>query len=155
MVAKRDAPAARARGNRESESRGVSDVHFESTDRYRPARAPKSTMIANADEELRFFNGFGGFSGDGTEYVIRLDATPSGLRWPPMPWSNVIANENAGCIVTGAGAVTSWSANSRENRLTPWLNDPVSDPFGEAIYLRDDDSGVFWSPLPGPTPARS
>ena len=110
-------------------------------------------MVANASEELRFFNGFGGFSADGTEYVIRLDATPSGLRWPPMPWSNVIANENAGCIVTGAGAVTSWSANSRENRLTPWFNDPVSDPFGEAIYLRDDDSGVFWSPLPGPTPA--
>ena len=70
-----------------------------------------------------------------------------------MPWSNVIANENAGFIVTESGAVTSWSANSRENRLTPWFNDPVSDPLGEAIYLRDDESGVFWSPLPGPTPA--
>jgi N,N'-diacetylchitobiose phosphorylase len=122
-------------------------------DRYRPARAPKVTMIANASEPLRFFNGLGGFSSDGTEYVIRLDATPSGLRWPPMPWSNVIANENAGCIVTASGAVTSWTANSRENRLTPWFNDPVSDPYGEAIYLRDDGSGVFWSPLPGPTPA--
>ena len=122
-------------------------------DRYRPARAPEATMIANADEPLRFFNGIGGFSSDGTEYVIRLDATPSGLRWPPMPWSNVIANENAGCIVTASGAVTSWTANSRENRLTPWFNDPVSDPLGEAIYLREDGSGVFWSPLPGPTPA--
>ncbi len=122
-------------------------------DRYRPARAPKATMVANADEPLRFFNGIGGFSSDGTEYVIRLDATPSGLRWPPMPWSNVIANENAGCIVTASGAVTSWTANSRENRLTPWFNDPVSDPLGEAIYLREDGSGVFWSPLPGPTPA--
>ncbi len=70
-----------------------------------------------------------------------------------MPWSNVIANESAGCIVTESGAVTSWSANSRENRLTPWFNDPVSDPYGEAFYLRDDDSGVFWSPLPGPAPA--
>ena len=122
-------------------------------DRFRPARAPKTTMVANAKEELRFFNGIGGFSSDGTEYVIRLNATPLGLKWPPMPWSNVIANESAGCIVTESGAVTSWSANSRENRLTPWFNDPVSDPFGEAIYLRDDDSGVFWSPLPGPTPA--
>jgi N,N'-diacetylchitobiose phosphorylase len=122
-------------------------------DRYRPARAPESTIVANADEALRFFNGIGGFSSDGTEYVMRLDATPSGLRWPPMPWSNVIANEHAGCIVTASGAVTSWSANSRENRLTPWFNDPVSDPLGEAIYLRDDESGVFWSPLPGPTPA--
>ena len=123
------------------------------SDLYRPARAPKSTMVANSSEPLRFFNGFGGFSSDGTEYVIRLDATPTGLRWPPMPWSNVIANENAGFIVTGSGAVTSWSANSRENRLTPWYNDPVTDPLGEAIYLRDDDSGVFWSPQPGPTPA--
>jgi N,N'-diacetylchitobiose phosphorylase len=123
------------------------------TDRYRSARAPKSTMISNAGEPLRFFNGIGGFSSDGTEYVIRLDATPSGLRWPPMPWSNVIANENAGCIVTASGAVTSWTVNSRENRLTPWFNDPVSDPLGEAIYLREDGSGVFWSPLPGPTPA--
>ena len=123
------------------------------TDRYHAAAAPTSTIVANSSEELRFFNGLGGFSSDGTEYVIRLDATPAGLRWPPMPWSNVIANENAGFIVTGSGAVTSWSANSRENRLTPWFNDPVSDPLGEAIYLRDEESGVFWSPLPGPTPA--
>ncbi|HEY2896033.1 MAG TPA: hypothetical protein VGJ12_02765, partial [Gemmatimonadaceae bacterium] len=122
-------------------------------DQYRPAHAPTTTVLTNASEPLRFFNGIGGFSSDGTEYVIRLDATPSGLRWPPMPWSNVIANENAGCIVTASGAVTSWTANSRENRLTPWFNDPVSDPLGEAIYLREDGSGVFWSPLPGPTPA--
>ncbi|HEY7860703.1 MAG TPA: protein ndvB, partial [Gemmatimonadaceae bacterium] len=115
--------------------------------------APTSIIAAIPDEELRFFNGFGGFSADGTEYVMRLDATPSGLVWPPMPWSNVIANEHAGCIVTAGGAVTSWSVNSRENRITPWFNDPVSDPFGEAIYLRDEESGVFWSPLPGPTPA--
>jgi len=148
IVAQRGAQVARARA-----TTGASVPPAAPADRYRPAGAPKSTMVANADEKLRFFNGFGGFSADGTEYVIRLDATPSGLRWPPMPWSNVIANENAGCIVTGAGAVTSWSANSRENRLTPWFNDPVSDPFGEAIYLRDDESGVFWSPLPGPTPA--
>ena len=153
IVAQRGAPVARPRATSANGSAGTRAPKAASPDRYRPARAPKSTMVANADEELRFFNGFGGFSADGTEYVIRFDATPSGLRWPPMPWSNVIANENAGCIVTGAGAVTSWSANSRENRLTPWFNDPVSDPFGEAIYLRDDDSGVFWSPLPGPTPA--
>ena len=122
-------------------------------DRFRAATAPTATIVADDEEDLRFFNGIGGFSSDGTEYVIRLDATPIGLRWPPMPWSNVIANEHAGCIVTSNGAVTSWSANSRENRLTPWYNDPVSDPHGEAIYLRDEESGVFWSPQPGPTPA--
>jgi cyclic beta-1,2-glucan synthetase len=153
IVAQRGTPSARPVAGRAPVSTSAAPATAVSTDRYRPARAPKSVMAANADEELRFFNGFGGFSEDGTEYVIRFDATPTGLRWPPMPWSNVIASESAGCIVTGAGAVTSWSANSRENRLTPWFNDPVSDPFGEAIYLRDEDSGVFWSPLPGPTPA--
>ena len=149
IVAQRVAPVARGVSVREAST----NTPAASTDRYRPAAAPTTTIVANGDEELRFFNGLGGFSSDGTEYVIRLDATPAGLRWPPMPWSNVIANENAGCIVTGSGAVTSWSANSRENRLTPWFNDPVSDPYGEAIYLRDEETGVFWSPLPGPTPA--
>ena len=153
IVAQRGAPVARTTPRALERRWHSGAMPARPADRYRPARAPKTTMVANADEPLRFFNGIGGFSSDGTEYVIRLDATPSGLRWPPMPWSNVIANENAGCIVTASGAVTSWSANSRENRLTPWFNDPVSDPLGEAIYLRDDGSGVFWSPLPGPTPA--
>src|SRR5450432_1988542 len=150
IVAHRGAPSSRPVSERQPSS---PKAPLAPTDRYRPAAAPKATIVANGDEELRFFNGLGGFSSDGTEYVIRMDATPSGLRWPPMPWSNVIANENAGFIVTGSGAVTSWSANSRENRLTPWFNDPVSDPFGEAIYLRDEETGAFWSPLPGPTPA--
>ncbi len=150
IVAQRGAPVSRDVSERAEAPKPVTAVVG---DRYRAAEAPKKTIVANGDEDLRFFNGLGGFSEDGTEYVIRLDATPAGLRWPPMPWSNVIANENAGFIVTGSGAVTSWSANSRENRLTPWFNDPVSDPHGEAIYLRDEESGVFWSPLPGPTPA--
>ncbi len=48
-----------------------------------------------------------------------------------------------------------WTANSRENRLTPWSNDPVSDPHCDAVYLRDEDDGTFWSPTPGPAPALS
>jgi N,N'-diacetylchitobiose phosphorylase len=152
IVAARGEPAVHRASQRRAHGNGGA-MSAAPRDRYRPARAPKTTMVARADESLRFFNGIGGFSSDGTEYVIRLDATPSGLGWPPMPWSNVIANESAGFIVTESGAVTSWSANSRENRLTPWFNDPVSDPSGEAIYLCDDDSGVFWSPMPGPTPA--
>jgi cyclic beta-1,2-glucan synthetase len=65
----------------------------------------------------------------------------------------VVANEEAGFIVSERGAGYTWSVNSRENRLTPWFNDPVSDPHGEALYLRDDDDGAFWSPTPGPVPA--
>ena len=94
-----------------------------------------------------------GFSPDGEEYVQRL--YPASGALPPMPWINVIANEHFGSLVSETGAAYTWSRNSRENRLTPWSNDPIRDPHGEALYLRDDDSGDHWSPLPGPCPAGS
>ena len=105
------------------------------------------------DEPLDCWNGVGGFAADGCEYVIRLAPRPDGtLALPPRPWCNVIANERFGCLVSETGNVTTWSGNSREHRLTPWSNDPVLDPHGEAIYLRDEETGAFWSPLPGPAP---
>jgi N,N'-diacetylchitobiose phosphorylase len=103
-------------------------------------------------EDLLFFNGFGGFSPDGREYVIRMPPGENGPVRPPLPWTNVIANEHTGFLVSESGAASTWTANSRENRLTPWSNDPVSDPHGEALYLRDEEAGVFWSPTPGPAP---
>ncbi len=103
-------------------------------------------------EQLQFFNGFGGFSQDGREYVIRFGESEHGPVRPPLPWTNVIANEDTGFLVSESGAASTWTANSRENRLTPWSNDPVSDPHGEALYLRDDQAGVFWSPTLGPAP---
>ncbi|MEO8448345.1 MAG: glycosyl transferase [Gemmatimonadota bacterium] len=109
--------------------------------------APVGVLAAAADPPLRFENGYGGFTEDGTEYVIRL---PADGRCPPVPWINVIANERAGFLVSEAGAGSTWTLNSRENRLTPWQNDPVSDPHGEALYLRDEETGRYWSPLPGP-----
>jgi N,N'-diacetylchitobiose phosphorylase len=102
--------------------------------------------------DLQFFNGWGGFSQEGDEYVIRMPIVGGLPRRPPLPWSNVIANDQAGCIVTESGATYTWAANSRENRITPWYNDPVSDPHGEALYVRDDANGRFWSPTPGPAP---
>jgi N,N'-diacetylchitobiose phosphorylase len=107
-----------------------------------------------ADEPLQLFNGIGGFSGDGTEYVIRLEPDPASgaLRLPPQPWINVVAGEEVGFLISERGAGYTWSVNSRENRLTPWSNDPVSDPHGEALYLRDEEDGAFWSPTPGPAP---
>ena len=98
---------------------------------------------------LLFANGYGGFSPDGAEYVIHVEA---GTRQPPMPWTNVIANETFGFLVSESGAGYTWSRNSRENRLTPWSNDPICDPHGEALYIRDEDAQVFWSPQPGPVP---
>ncbi|MBC7789903.1 MAG: glycosyl transferase [Anaerolineae bacterium] len=110
---------------------------------------------SSSEEPLRLFNGIGGFTEDGSEYVIRVEWGDTGLRSPPLPWVNVVANEQLGFIATDRGAGYTWSVNSRENRLTPWSNDPVSDPFGEALYIRDEDSGFFWSPTPGPVPGNT
>ncbi len=82
------------------------------------------------------------FSPDGREYVITLAAGVS----TPLPWTNVVANHRFGCLVTESGMASTWSENSRENRLTPWSNDPVSDPASEAIYIRDEESGAVSSP---------
>jgi cyclic beta-1,2-glucan synthetase len=91
-------------------------------------------------------NGLGGFTGDGREYVIVLD----GDEETPLPWTNVIANPTFGTMITASGSAHTWSGNSRENRLTPFANDPTSDPTGEALFVRDDSSGEWWSPTPGP-----
>ncbi|MCA1850308.1 MAG: hypothetical protein LC672_04480, partial [Acidobacteria bacterium] len=97
--------------------------------------------------ELSFFNGLGGFAQGGREYVTVLNAG----QWTPAPWTNVVANEHDfGFQVTETGGGYTWSVNSRENRLTPWSNDAVSDPPGEVIYLRDEESGTTWSATPLP-----
>jgi N,N'-diacetylchitobiose phosphorylase len=103
------------------------------------------------DETLQFDNGLGGFTPQGDEYVIHLRPDADGrLILPPTPWTHVVANPNAGFIATETGAGCTWTVNSRENRLTRWANDPVSDPHAEALYLRDRDRRTYWSPLPGP-----
>ena len=92
--------------------------------------------------ELPYFNGLGGFTADGREYAIYLD---KGAR-TPAPWSNVIASPNFGTVVTESGLGFTWSGNSQANRLTPWHNDPVRDPQSEILYIRDEESGEFWTP---------
>ena len=98
-------------------------------------------------EGLLFWNGLGGFTPDGREYVIAIDAAPT---LPPAPWTNVLANPGFGCLVTEAGLGYTWAGNSQMNRLTPWSNDPVSDPPGEVVYLRDEETGEVWTPTPLP-----
>lgn len=93
--------------------------------------------------DLQFANGVGGFTADGQEYVI------TGI--PPAPWVNVIASPTAGFLATDSGLGCTWVGNSQASRLTPWTNDPVADPPGEVVYLRDEETGAYWSvtPLPG------
>jgi len=102
---------------------------------------------ARLDEQaLEFFNGLGGFAAAGREYVTCLE----GNRSTPKPWINVIANPHFGFHVSARGSGFTWSRNSRENALTPWSNDPVSDPVGEALYVRDEDSGELFAPTVAP-----
>ena len=96
--------------------------------------------------DLLFFNGLGGFTRDGREYVIRLSPGTA----TPAPWVNVIANPNFGTVISESGGSYTWSENSHEFRLTPWNNDAVTDTSGEAFYLRDEQTGHFWSPTPLP-----
>jgi cellobiose phosphorylase len=91
-------------------------------------------------------NGIGGYSEDGREYVMRIDAA----QRTPSPWVNVIANPRFGCVVSESGSSYTWMDNAHEYRLTPWSNDPVSDASGEVFYIRDEESGHFWSPTPLP-----
>ncbi len=96
--------------------------------------------------ELIFPNGYGGFTRDGHEYVITL---PPG-QMTPAPWVNVLANPYFGTVISESGAAYTWVENSHEFRLTPWSDDPVQDPTGEAFYIRDEQTGNFWSPTPLP-----
>lgn len=96
--------------------------------------------------ELQFYNGYGGFDLNGSEYVIRLQQGQN----TPLPWINVITNGSFGFQISESGGGYTWAENSRENKLTVWSNDPVIDPQSEVIYIRDDDTGDYWSATPQP-----
>jgi cellobiose phosphorylase len=110
---------------------------------YRPERA----IPAAARPDLMFFNGLGGFTPDGREYIV----TTTQRQVTPAPWVNVLANAHFGTVVSESGLAYTWAENAHEFRLTPWGDDPVSDTSGEAYYLRDEETGHFWSPTPMPS----
>ena len=114
-----------------------------------PTRTHRSEPLAVAAlprHDLSFFNGTGGFTPDGREYVI----TTAHGQVTPAPWVNVLANPNFGSVISESGMAYTWSENAHEFRLTPWENDPVSGSSGEALYLRDEERGHYWSPTPLP-----
>ncbi|HKP27965.1 MAG TPA: glycosyl hydrolase family 65 protein, partial [Gemmatimonadales bacterium] len=116
------------------------------TPRRTPLAAAPLPVAAASTGDLEFFNGLGGFAAEGREY--RTVQSP-GQR-TPAPWINVIANPVFGCLVSESGVGCTWSINSQLNRLTPWSNDPVTDPPSEILYVRDEQSGELWSPTPSP-----
>jgi cyclic beta-1,2-glucan synthetase len=108
-----------------------------------PPETP-ADVASDTHPDLEFFNGWGGFANEGREYAITLTRSPH----TPAPWSNVLANEHFGSLVTERGSMCTWSMNSRENQLTAWSNDSVSDPSAEAFYLLEDNE--LWSPAAQP-----
>ncbi len=117
--------------------------------RLRPGRPRQDEVPATPaplPRDLILANGIGGFTPDGREYVITTTPTQA----TPAPWVNVLANANFGTVIAESGQAYTWGENAHEFRLTPWHNDPVSDGGGEAFYLRDEESGQFWSPTPLP-----
>jgi cellobiose phosphorylase len=109
-------------------------------------RLQTSAAVDSRGDGLLFFNGTGGFSADGCEYVI----SPAAGDATPAPWVNVLANPRFGTVVSESGLGYTWSENAQLFRLTPWRNDSVSESSGEALYLRDEETGRFWSPTSAP-----
>ena len=109
-------------------------------------RGPREPSAPLPFLDLPYFNSLGGFTGDGREYAIYLGPGTN----TPAPWVNVIANPTFGTVVSETGAGFTWYGNSQRNRLTPWSNDPVLDSPSEAIYLRDEETGEFWTPTASP-----
>ncbi len=120
--------------------------------RLEPVRHPpvEATHPLPARERI-FCNRLGGFTPDGREYVVTLEPGES----TPAPWVNVIASPHIGTVVSESGGAYTWVENAHEFRLTTWHNDPLSDSSGEALYIRDEDTGAFWSPTPLPACGQS
>jgi cyclic beta-1,2-glucan synthetase len=109
-------------------------------------RDPRDPSAALPFMELAYFNSLGGFTPDGHEYAIYLGPNIH----TPAPWANVIANPTFGTLVSETGAGFTWQGNSQRNRLTHWSNDPVMDRPSEAIYIRDEETGAYWTPTASP-----
>ena len=150
----RDAAVAPREGRRAAARQAARDMvramtramsHEPAGDTTREAARDDGGAAPPATGPLAFDNGLGGLAADGA-YVVRVH----GDRVPPAPWANVVANPRGGFIVTERGASCTWAESSYFYRLSPWHNDPVSDPASEVLYLRDEESGALWSATPAP-----
>ncbi len=112
-------------------------------------RRPSLPPVSRA-EDVGHRTALGGFSRSGRSYVLRVGESGDGDSTPPAPWVNVMANPRFGTLVSEAGSGFTWVDNSGESRITGWSNDPVLDPPSEALYVRDEETGLVTSPTPGP-----
>ena len=130
----------------EQVTRQISEKPLAALLEAKPVSMPFQQKQLALPHDLLFFNGTGGFTKKGDEYKIIIAKNMT----TPAPWVNVIANPLMGSVISENGSAYTWAINAHEYRLTPWSNDPVSDAGGEAFYLRDEETGNFWSPSPFP-----
>ncbi|MBD8922673.1 hypothetical protein EGR52_04525 [bacterium] len=97
-------------------------------------------ILENIDN-LKYYNEYGAFSEDGKEYLIKVNKEN---RLPTI-WSNIMANEKFGTLVTESMGGYSWHKNSRLNRVTAWQNYACYDIPSEIIYLKDMQTKKVWS----------
>jgi cellobiose phosphorylase len=135
-----------SRGSLEAQikRRGFGESSISRFKPIRPYKARTEPELVLPRPDLIFQNGIGGFTPDGREYVITIVKD----KPTPAPWVNVLANSGFGTVISENGMAYTWAENSHEYRLTPWHNDPVTDSSGETMYIRDEESGHFWSPTP-------
>ena len=107
---------------------------------------PRSKPLDITTGHLEYFNGMGGFAVDGREYVTVLHAD----KPTPAPWINVIANPGFGFHAAADGGGYTWFGNARENQITAWSNDPVTNRPSEVFYIRDEADGGLMSPTLAP-----
>ena len=126
--------------------RGMADMVIPLPATNRNIRSESTAVAPLPRDDLKAYNGLGGFTPDGREYII----TTARRQVTPTPWVNVLANPHFGTVISESGLSYTWGENAHEFRLTPWGNDPLNDSRGEAFFIRDEDNGYFWSPTPEP-----
>ena len=97
--------------------------------------------ISEDYDNLKYYNDYGGFSEDELEYRIKINKNNK----LPTAWSNILANPNFGTIITQNLGGFTWNQNSRLNRISAWNNSSNTDIPSEIIYIKNKETGEYWS----------
>lgn len=82
---------------------------------------------------------WGHFDPEQREYVITDPRTPT-------PWMNYLFNEDYYCLISNTGGGYSFYKSARDYRILRMrLNTVPHDRPGRYIYVRDRDTGAYWS----------
>ena len=102
--------------------------------RYKPLKMVEFGMSlrnTNYTENVKRYNF--------TDGKITVDKKPVTVD---IPWNLVLSNKNFGTMVSDKALGFTWTINSRENKLSPWYNDVMSDNRGERLIMKYN--GVFY-----------